>query len=147
MREYKFRGKEIDTGKWVYGGLFKEPAPPQCFEKTLEDKYWIVYPNPRYMPDWNLPFDMVRTDVDKNTIGQYTGLHDKNGREIYEGDILQIDIEKAWVMWNERYGYFELVPIGDYYFDSDVIGQALEYTKPEVIGNIYENKELLNETD
>ena len=43
MREYKFRGKEIDTGKWVYGGLFKEPAPPQCFEKTLEDKYWIVY--------------------------------------------------------------------------------------------------------
>lgn len=147
MREYKFRGKEIDTGKWVYGGLFKEPAPPQCFEKTLEDKYWIVYPDPRYMPDWNLPFDMVRTDVDKNTIGQYTGLHDKNGREIYEGDILQIDIEKAWVMWNERYGYFELVPIGDYYFDSDVIGQALEYTKPEVIGNIYENKELLNETD
>ena len=72
MREYKFRGKEIDTGKWVYGGLFKEPAPPQCFEKTLEDKYWIVYPNPRYMPDWNLPYQMVRTDVEKETIGQYT---------------------------------------------------------------------------
>ena len=72
MKEYKFRGKETDTGKWVYGGLFKEPAPPQCFKKTLEDKYWIVYPNPRYMPDWNLPYEMIRTDVDKETIGQYT---------------------------------------------------------------------------
>ena len=81
MREYRFRGKEIDTGKWVYGGLFKEPAPPQCFEKTLEDKYWIVYPNPRYMPDWNLPYQMVRTDVNPETIGQYTGLKDKNGKD------------------------------------------------------------------
>ena len=147
MREYKFRGKEIDTGKWVYGGLFKEPAPPQCFEKTLEDKYWIVYPNPRYMPDWNLPYQMLRTDVNKETVGQFTGLHDKNGKEIYEGDILQMDIERAWVMWNEKYGYFELVPIGDYYFDSPVIGQAIEYTDATVIGNIYENKELLNETN
>lgn len=50
-------------------------------------------------------------------------------------------------MWNEKYGYFELVPIGDYYFDSSVIGQAIEYTDATVIGNIYENKELLNETN
>lgn len=142
---YKFRGKEIDTGKWVYGGLFKEPAPPQCFEKTLEDKYWIVYPNPRYMPDWNLPYQMIRTDVDKETIGQYTGLKDKNGKEIYEEDIVQIDMDRAYVKWNDKYGYFQLIPIGDYYFDSDVIGQALEYADIEVIGNIYDNKSLLEE--
>lgn len=38
MREYRFRRKEIDTGKWVYGGLVKEPAPPQYFEKLAKEK-------------------------------------------------------------------------------------------------------------
>ena len=140
MREYKFRGKEIDTGKWVYGGLFKEPAPPQCFEKILEDKYWIVYPNPRYMPDWNLPYEMVRTDVDKETIGQYTGLKDKNGKEIYEGDIVYIaaEDERGIIRWDNetaRYVviYDNIITDFDNWYGEDL----------EVIGNIYDNKDLL----
>ena len=145
QRKIKFRGKEIDTGKWVYGGLFKEPAPPQCFEKTLEDKYWIVYPDPRYMPDWNLPYQMVRTDVDKETVGQYTGSKDKNGKEIYEGDIVKVFTNKEW-----RIGKIIYEHSG---FTIDVANnKELEYGRTsiieklvEVIGNIYDNPELLEE--
>ena len=158
MREYKFRGKENSTGRWVYGGLFKEPAPPQCFEKTLEDKYWIVYPNPRFMPDWNLPFDMVRTDVDKNTIGQYTGLHDKNGKEIYEGDIIEFSydmfvgnfdtfVAKGKIVFEEGAFYVEVFENERTTEDEAYLLYSINLDTIEVIGNIYENKELLNETN
>ena len=158
MRDIKFRGKEIDTGKWVYGGLFKEPAPPQCFEKTLEDKYWIVYPNPRFMPDWNLPFDMVRTDVDKNTIGQYTGLHDKNGKEIYEGDIIEFSydmfvgnfdtfVAKGKIVFEEGAFYVEVFENERTTEDEAYLLYSINLDTIEVIGNIYEDKELLNETN
>lgn len=140
MKENKFRGKETDTGKWVYGGLFKEPAPPQCFEKTLEDKYWIVYPNPRYMPDWNLPYEMVRTDIEKETIGQYTGLKDKNGKEIYEGDIIYVipEDETAFILWDKETAKY-IIQFKGWCADFDnYYGKELE-----VIGNIYDNPELL----
>ena len=148
MKEYKFRGKEIDTGKWVYGGLFKEPAPPQCFEKTLEDKYWIVYPDPRYMPDWNLPYEMVRTDIEKETIGQYTGLKDKNGKEIYEGDIVRFkdritNKEDVFtVKYSEERASFVL---NNKVYDEMTINVRDKVLLVEVIGNIYDNSELLEE--
>lgn len=64
-------------------------------------------------------------------------------KKYMNGDILQIDVDRAYVIWNEKYQYFQILPIGDYYFDSDVVGQALEYLEAEVIGNIYDNPELL----
>ena len=124
MREYKFRGK-IENNIWKYGSLLKDN--PQ--------KIYYIVDNE----------DGTGRKVLEKTIGQYTGLKDKNGKEIYEGDVVQTDIDRAYVKWNDKYGYFQLVPIGDYYFDSDVIGQALEYADVEVIGNIYDNPELLEE--
>ena len=142
QRKIKFRGKELETGKWVYGGLFKEPAPPQCFEKTLEDKYWIVYPDPRYMPDWNLPYKMVRTDVERETIGQYTGLKDKNGKEIYEDDIVYVisEDENAFILWDNVTSSYVIQ------FNSWCADFHNYYEKElEVVGNIYDNKNLLEE--
>ncbi len=156
MREYRFRGKEIDTGRWVYGGLFKEPAPPQCFEKTLEDKYWIVYQDPRYMPDWNLPYKMVRTDVDKETIGQYTGLKDENEKEIYEGDIIEFSydmfvgnfdtfVAKGKVVFEEGAFYIEVFENERTTKDEAYLLYSINLDTIEVIGNIYDNPELLEE--
>ena len=151
---YKFRGKEIDTGKWVYGGLFKEPAPPQCFEKTLEDKYWIVYPDPRYMPDWNLPYQMVRTDVGKETIGQYTGIKDKNRKEIYAGDIIEFSydmfvgnfdtfVAKGKIVFEEGAFYVEVFENERTTKDEIYLLYSINLDTIEVIGNKWDNPELL----
>lgn len=128
MREIKFRGKTryaIGEQIWVYGNL--------CHD-GLKKGGWCIETEPGRM-----------IGIDPKTVGEFTGLYDKNGREIYEGDILHI----------VRYGG-ELQTIGDVFeekgafrvhngyavADTDILGQF----KPdilEVIGNIHENPELL----
>ena len=135
MREIKFRGQRIDNGKWVYGYLF--------YDFDCTDKYapFINWKDNRYLGG------IGEEEIEEEGIGQYTGLKDKNGKEIYEGDILKLsDIDTAIVKWNKEYASFIVKPIEDYYFDDDILGKALYYNKDiVVIGNIYENPELLKE--
>jgi len=132
MREYKFRGKRIDNGEWVYGYYFIE-------ERDIEDG--IIWQDiPKIQQRYGDHFQYF--DVDPDTVGQYTGWNDKNGKEIYEGDLVQVLDYTSWeglykVVWDEESLMYVLV---DAYGDKEKMCEFEHYL---VRGNIYENPELL----
>ena len=133
-REIIFRGKIIDNGEWAYGSLVVE-----------EDKYYIALNiNDNIKRD---DYDVYMLEVIPKTVRQYTGLHDKNGKAIYEGNIVKVNDEIiAEVIWENDYlGYF-LYANEENSIDSFENGEQPLYDywgSIEVIGNIYDNPELL----
>lgn len=126
MRQIKFRGKNIHTGEWLYGDYHREG-------KT----HYITKPG-----DFLREYAPIEFMVDVNTIGQFTGLHDKDGKEIYEGDILAIpadyDDPDETVIFCD--GCF-MVDDGRY---KTAFCHAC-VTIRSVIGNIHDNPELLKQ--
>ena len=122
MREIEFRGYSDVFNGWIYGDLIHD----------TEDIIKIKIPNYRKdLIDKSEDYGVWK--VDSTSVGQYTGLKDKNGKKIFEGDILEDGYPVVYGDWNcgccaNIYGY----ELG---FDS-------RYNL-EVIGNIYENSELL----
>lgn len=122
MREIYFRGKSLETGEWVYGDLVQ-----------LNRESWAI-------------LSPEETKVDVNTIGQYTGLNDKNRTKIFEGDIVIRELAyitiNASVTWNEKYLQYELNCVSGKY-KGDKWWLTSDPQDYELLGNIYDNPELM----
>ena len=120
MREIKFRGKRIDTGKWVYGYLADES----------------------YINDINT-VDLSSVEVDPDTVGQYTGLKDRNGQDVYEGDLLRT--LEGNIMIAEWVGSGIVTRCLTPTYDGMMNTNRYSFPVSEKIGNIHDNSELLED--
>ena len=145
MREIVFRGKRCDNGEWVYGYYVESH---HSWKGHKPHKSWIVG-SPITNGGW---FNLLqRYAVKDDTVGQYTGLTDKNGNKIFEGDILQTRAKfKGVVTWNKK-GYFYINDDEELKEkDCEILGVMLECVNRfevigefEIIGNIIDTPELL----
>jgi len=136
MREILFRGKRIDNGEWVEGYYYK--AKYYRTDEELCD--YITIP---YIEQCNLPNSHYI--INPSTVGQYTGLKDKNGTKIFEGDIVDVLYDVNYIgVATERIGVFEVVHNGCFMGQKGGVRyHFIPSDECTVIGNIYDNPELL----
>lgn len=130
MRTIKFRGKSVDYGTWRYGSLIIHEDGSMAITGGANE----------------FSSQLWSSQVHPESVGQWTGLVDKNGKEIYENDILRcvsrLDMAHMIVLFEE--GEFRMVLCEDY--DSYTTGMgfyALRCFEKEVIGNIHDSPELM----
>lgn len=132
MREILFRGKRTDNGEWAKGYYIHRPTAV-CIGESNPSCIWV----PAADPD-----DSTKIfEVFSETVGQFTGLTDKNGRKIFEGDIVKYSTNKFGII-NYGIACFSVQDIKSRNNPAlDII--FADYSNVEVIGNIYDNPELL----
>lgn len=129
MRTIKFRARR-KNGKWVVGNFINHFS---TYFKT-EESHSIFLPKPE-----NDNGGYWVEDIDPETVGQFTSLHDCDGKEIFEGDILDFNgltVEVRFVR-----GVFAFLANGD--LDEELCGDCRTDLFAKVIGNVYENPDIL----
>lgn len=132
-REIKFRGLEAN-GKWHYG-------------QVIETFHFTYVVNLHNMPAASIPAGYFR-EVDPETVGQYTGLRDRNGVEIYEGDILCDEKQVSDHSYLFRVEYVDGWFVGQPAMSNPYPGylQFNDFLNYSVLGNIHEDQELITKT-
>ena len=143
MREILFRGKRLDNSDWVEGYLYEhEPPLVGIVSEKDEPKASKWFITRTGFADWNMSRPVELVEVDPSTVGQYTGLKDKNGKRIFEGDVVQahfrtnhskqifrVTFDNGMFIFNN--GYVKLPVRGIYGI--------------KVIGNVHDNPEYMKE--
>lgn len=133
MREILFKAKRTDTGEWVEGYIYRQPPSIQMDGIS----HWWIHVPPVDPDDKGGVFN-----VDPETVVQYTGMNDKNGKKIFDGDRIRFvtweeDVMERAVCWDQEHGRFCVwlngaVTVGVNRYLSDDI---------EVIGNIHDKED------
>lgn len=161
MREILFKAKRKDNGKWVEGYYIyhiKRTICPLGDSVKSEDEQHVIMQDG--FSDWNTPRNTVVYEINPDTLCQYTGLTDKNGKKIWENDILrysydydgspflkdgeEIKYRVGAVFWSEWRGSWAVCGRGNKKCtNNDVFKYNRNPNRAEVIGNIFDNADLL----
>lgn len=154
-RKILFKAKRKDNGEWVEGYYCNKQSTTYCFKEDYESfpveiEHYIIQET---MTDWGLPNKFRLIEIDPTTLSQFTGLYDKNGKRIFENDIVEVE------QFNREDNYYDFTALVGYVHwcggAFEVLGIETEDDEPyvwmhdciqagiQVIGNRFDNPELL----